>query len=61
MKQPRRIINRLGNTILEETCYHSNSSEKPSANAAVKNSQKNEMIITITRPCQRTKKNGTER
>ncbi len=25
--------------VLEETCYHSNSSEKPSANADVKNSK----------------------
>ena len=31
----------------EETCYHSNSSEKPSANAGVKNSQRR-MTIIIT-------------
>ena len=30
-----------------ETCCHSNSSEKPSANAGVKNSQKSKIIIMI--------------
>ena len=31
----------------EETCYHSNSSEKPSASIGVKNSQKSIIIIII--------------
>ena len=30
-----------------EICSHSNSTEKPSANAGMKNSQKNEIIIII--------------
>ena len=30
--------------ILEETCCHSNSSEEPSANAGVKNSQRGKII-----------------
>ena len=34
--------------ILEETCCHSNSSEKPSANAGVKNSQNSKIIIIKT-------------
>ena len=33
------------NDALEETCCHSNSSEKPSANAGVKNSQKSKIIL----------------
>ena len=34
---------------LEETCCHSNSSEKPSANACEKNSQRSKIIIMIKR------------
>ena len=33
---------------LEKTCCHSNSSEKPSANAGVKNSQKSQTIMIHT-------------
>ena len=33
--------------MIEENCYYSNSSEKPSANARVENSQKSKIIIII--------------
>ena len=50
---PQRIGKKTGTTALrsarilgrvEETCCHSNSSEKPSANANVKNSQRSKII-----------------
>ena len=40
-------IQRSGQERLEESCCHSNSAEKPSANAGVENSQKSKIIIII--------------
>ena len=36
-----------GSWRLEETWFHSNSSEKPSANAGLKNSQRSKITIII--------------
>ena len=36
---------------LDETCWHSSSSEKQPANADVKNSQKSKVIIKLAQKC----------
>ena len=52
-KVTRRVENQrtskdhLDNSIIR-TCCHSNSSDKPSANADAENTQKSKIIITIT-------------
>ena len=40
-------IGQITEKSLEETCCHTKSSEKPSANAGVKNSQKSTLIHTV--------------